>query len=272
MSAVFKVTYEGKEFNIEITRDGELVFLDYDIELDRLRSELGEEPTVAVRLANEWIEDPIEGVITKIKWNDTTAYRDLSHVVLDWAAHLLPIYENSFHDDASPRNAINTARKYINGKTSYVSLSNSRWSISDAADLRDRFPYPGSGRKSLMIDILDIVSDAVGMAAWASHLYMDVSEETLDADDDEFVDVDAFEALSLVQQKIVAVSNGLVETFRRYVMYRRYESDAQPREASIAGNLAELEEKKWQIRRFVEVMEAAQSGKNPPPVEEVKIQ
>lgn len=94
MSAVFKATLEEKEFDIKITRDGELVFLDYDIECDFLRAELGETATPAMKLANEWIEDPIEFIVDIIQSNYPNIVKEISiPMAIDFVEHILPAYE-----------------------------------------------------------------------------------------------------------------------------------------------------------------------------------
>lgn len=58
MPLYFSVPAQGGEFDIEITDDGALVFLDYDIEADVIAAELGDEESVPFKLLRNWQESP----------------------------------------------------------------------------------------------------------------------------------------------------------------------------------------------------------------------
>lgn len=116
MSAVFKATLEEKEFDIKITREGELVFLDYDIECDFLRAELGETATPAIKLANEWIEDPIEFIVDIIQSNYPNIVKEISiPMAIDFVEHILPAYEKGLSlplESSTLRHTVKYARAF----------------------------------------------------------------------------------------------------------------------------------------------------------------
>lgn len=50
---------DGTLIDIEITQDLDIFFLDYDLECDLLRAELGEGPTICSAAYMEWLSDPM---------------------------------------------------------------------------------------------------------------------------------------------------------------------------------------------------------------------
>jgi len=118
MSAIVTATFEGQLFRLEITGDGILVFLDYDIDYDLSMVEFGEPKTIAIDLADEWLRDPIQMIVR----NMYVSPNILSLLALDWADHMLPIMERS-RTGSEPSHVIKSARSFIKGKISLDELT-----------------------------------------------------------------------------------------------------------------------------------------------------
>lgn len=59
MSLIFTATYQKEKFQVEVTRDGDLIFLDHDIAYDETIVALGGEESMALLLSNKWDDDKL---------------------------------------------------------------------------------------------------------------------------------------------------------------------------------------------------------------------
>jgi len=92
MSVQFTVSYKGKKFKAEITRDGDLIFLDYDLNYDLSMVEFGETATNAVLLAMYWKEAPVEVICNNLRLKKGV----LLNLAADWAEHVLHFFEDQY--------------------------------------------------------------------------------------------------------------------------------------------------------------------------------
>ena len=67
MSMVFTASYWGDEFQVEVTHDGDLVFLDYNIEHDEACLEFGYPRTSATILLERWRDNPSQTIAEKFE-------------------------------------------------------------------------------------------------------------------------------------------------------------------------------------------------------------
>lgn len=124
MSIVLTVSFEkedhGEGFQVEITEDGELILLDYDIDYDMSMVEFGEPKTKAVEVIEKWEYDPIYAICFYFGLNKY----NLVYLATDWAERALcksdENYSTWFHPDFI-RNTIDAARDFANGR---IDLSN----------------------------------------------------------------------------------------------------------------------------------------------------
>lgn len=216
MSVIFTAQYKGERFQVEITRDGDLIFLDHDIEHDIAMAEFGDPETIAVRLSKKWQERPAS-VICK---NLGLSISELAHLTIDWAETLLPVFEKTNRLDARLRNAIIYSRRLIEGKTT--------------KDIADEFALSARDTTFEYFGLKKQIAVAVHEASVVAAL-----------------------AYSLTQK---------LSPFDESSHIRRLRLSAI--KASIAaGNVGGTVQRHWQIRRFVDCMEAVQAGKPWPPLE-----
>lgn len=101
-----------EKYLVEITRDGELLFLDYDIEYDLSMSEFGEPKSQAVTLFEHWKQNEIRFIARYLRIpNDRSVL-----IAMDWGEHVLPIFKKTFPRDQRPWNVIRIAREFVSGK------------------------------------------------------------------------------------------------------------------------------------------------------------
>jgi hypothetical protein len=129
MSIVFEVTLDDQPVQLEITRDGELIFLDYNITHDLAALEFGYPDTDATELYAEWQESPVGAICYNLGLDEDT----LGSLAADWAEHVLPIFENTHQKDKRPRRAIEAARDFVAGKIDRAVLEKAREAASEAA-------------------------------------------------------------------------------------------------------------------------------------------
>lgn len=125
MSVIVTAIYGDKSFQLQITRDGSLIFLDHDIEYDIAMVEFGEPSTTAIELMNNWKQEPYEIICKNIVLNE----RILILLIIDWAKHVLPIFEIEQPMDKRPKNAIVIASEYIKGKIKLHNIIEARLNV-----------------------------------------------------------------------------------------------------------------------------------------------
>lgn len=219
MSVIFTAQYEGQGFQVEITRGGDLKFLDYydiyyDIEYDLAMAEFGEPETNAVKLLNEWKHSPIDTIFRRIGIEK----REFISLAADWAEHVLRIFQQYDKDDESPEFAIQAARRYVE-LIGTPFEQNARVTASAAADSA----FSAAVRASL--------EAAEAQAAWA-----------------------AAEAAWTVTALTAPDAAAKVASHAAEAM------------GQLRGDKAKTSEISWQVRRFVDCMEAVQWGQPWPPL------
>lgn len=224
MSTIFTARYLFDDFEVEITREGNLLFLDYDVQYDVVMAEFGEPETVAVMLLEEWKDDPLDVICRRLGLEK----QPLIYLAADWAEHVLPEFQDYDKDDKRPEEAIKIARKCAEeigtpeeGKAiaATEAAHNARMAAENARDWASR----------------SAAASAATSAFWAAKA--------------------AAEIFYSKPQSIVYVSDAA-----RAAQRAAARAHAGRREAARLAELA------WQIRRFVDCMEAVQSGKPWPPL------
>jgi hypothetical protein len=88
MSIITDATYRGETFEVEISHDGSLEFLNYNITHDQAALEFGYPVTVAINLLEAWNDDAlfVICVLTQIPINY------IARLALDWAEHVADAY------------------------------------------------------------------------------------------------------------------------------------------------------------------------------------
>jgi hypothetical protein len=67
MGLTFTANYWGDKFQVEVTRDGDLVFLDYDVEYDEACLEFSYPATSATKLLGRWRDNPSQTIVEKFE-------------------------------------------------------------------------------------------------------------------------------------------------------------------------------------------------------------
>lgn len=132
MGSVHTATFEGKSFEAEIIPDGDLVFVDGDIEYEIAFVAMGGDETPATKLLKAWRKDPIDVICNNLGLEDDT----LRLLAADWAEHVLPIFEHKYPEDHQPRLAIEATRDFVAGKITAAQLGKAREAAGAAAAAR----------------------------------------------------------------------------------------------------------------------------------------
>lgn len=114
MSAVFIADSFGEKFQVEITREGQMIFLDHDIEYDIAMAEFGEPESHAVTLRNQWIENPCD--IMALDLDVERPY--LLLLAADWIERTVETFKKnrSAETVTSLKQAIDAIKKFATGK------------------------------------------------------------------------------------------------------------------------------------------------------------
>jgi hypothetical protein len=128
----FTATYRGQSFEVEITRDGEMVFCDPDTEYEIAFAAMGGDKTPAVKLLDLWRDSPIDGIFKCLGLDKNT----MVLLAADWAEHVLPIFERKYNKDKRPRKSIKAVRDFVAGKIGADDLHeacDAAWAAAEAA-------------------------------------------------------------------------------------------------------------------------------------------
>jgi hypothetical protein len=128
MAAQFTAAFEGEQFDVDITPDGELLFRDRDITYDQAMVAFGGS-TPATKLLDAWQDDPIQVICDNLGLDDGP----LRLLAADWAEHVLPLFEKAYPGDKRPRKAIEAARDFVAGKITAKQLEQARAAVWAAA-------------------------------------------------------------------------------------------------------------------------------------------
>ena len=123
MSVVVETEYGGETFDVEIFHDGHIEFPDRDFEYEQGMEEFTNSESAVAQFNRLWKESPMDEVILKcfdLPKNSTAL------LAADCAEHVLHFYEDKYPDDLRPRNAIDTARKFLAGEIDWQSLEKAR--------------------------------------------------------------------------------------------------------------------------------------------------
>ena len=225
LTSHFWTTHATKEMlEVEIFRDGAMEFPGRDFRYELAMAEFSPPRTVAVRLYERWKKEPELVIFGHLELPDNS----IVGLAADFAEHVLQNYEKH-HDDNRLRIAIESARKYVSGEMTdpYV-LGNISWNAISAG-FESEFTASDHGR---------FAAHAAGAAANAASVLL---RNAADAD---FKSVGAAMIAALNAKKFMAYSAciGFIDT------------------NSEEWKQAYQEESLWQIRRFVDCMEAVGQG------------
>ena len=124
MSVIIDATYKGETFEVEISHDGSLEFLNYNIRHDQAAAEFGYPVTVAIELLDAWKRDATK-VISR---HGSISMKHLALLALDWAEHVADAYKVYGYDKRGGAdrlvNILNSARHRIEPTGDNVSGEN----------------------------------------------------------------------------------------------------------------------------------------------------
>lgn len=241
MSVVATATFKGDTFEIEITDDGELIFLNHDINYDLAMMEFGEKLTTAVKIRNSWMLFPPQTIfeyIIDINKNKEFIYRLLA----DYVDHPMCIYENTINEgdinehDYDPRDTIKTIRLFLDGKKEYKDIAKAHaYSLTVAESLH---------------------WSPEAMAVFGTEDLSDFVLNTKEIINDKIKKKSTIRAITLAERAAKTIG-----------MAAAPEYDLDDEEAPEDFHRAFDRECEWQVRRFVACMKALQAGMPWPPLE-----
>jgi hypothetical protein len=170
MSVIVDATYEGETFEVEITHDGELIFLDYNITHDLAALEFDYPDTDATKFYAKWQLHPVSAICYNLSLDKDT----LRSLAADWAEHVLPFFELEYPEDKRPRLAIEAARDFVAGKIDRDALDDagmaargatSRWpaQMAEEAELAAGAAFWVTAKLAS-----EAASEAASESAWAA--------------------------------------------------------------------------------------------------------
>ena len=237
MSALFKLILDGVEREVEITRTGELVVLDYDLAWDDMLVAMGGQKSGVQQLLDDWQAKPCTVICKRMGLE----HRTLVRLACGWVEHVLPVFETARPGDLRPRDAISMAVAWANGGEAgeeLVSAAMAAARAADAADNQSQVEAKGE--------------DAEPGAYAAAQAAQAASEAAYTA------------AIEVVLSRL--------EKKKRLERARERASEASVyalwAAQEVGGGFNDYSELDWQVRHFVHAMECVQAGKDWPSITE----
>lgn len=228
MSAILEAKYIGENFLLEVTRDGDFKFLNYDIDYDLSMVEFGEPKSIAIGFVDKWKFNTIETILI---YCDLTEYQKFM-IAADMAEHVLPIFKSYNSEDKGPENAIKAARKYAQ-------------SIATHAE--------ESARKEASIAATEAARVALS-AIWDDNLQAAASQA-------------ARSARNAALGKVLDASKAAGWAIENSVKQSQQAMTWSVRDIQEVIDEETTKEYLWQLHRIIDCIEAVQSGKAWPPME-----
>jgi hypothetical protein len=243
MTSTIVTAHFGEDLQVEVYDDMSFEFLDYNLTHDQAALEFGYPETPAIELANAWVESPINIAIRHMIPYDDTRIKGLA---LDFAEHVLVKCDSGIRQRALLAKLIDVGRKYQSG---------------------GGYLQPG------LLDAIQAAKEAVSKAydEWKERRWPLESDYAAQAVRDALNVVWLEERRPLELYHAVA----LAENARIAVAYHQSHLIAPPgenfeKDATVAPSMInefKYAEMHWQIRRFIDVMNASQAGEDWPPIE-----
>jgi hypothetical protein len=224
LAIVITVTCEGLDHRLEFRDDGEVVMLDHSEKLVRSFVAFGAKPPECMIEIDKAREEPIDYLNVESRYFLTA--NTVALLACDFAEHVLPIWYEYFRDDDRPKKAIQEARKYLAGKIKLETFKQAMGAANAAANAAAAI----AGARS-----------AAQAAAWATTSVVAASRAKDVVWSSWSPDVAAWLAKDAARWAA-----------HRHAKYHGNDPDA-----------AKDAEKKWQVGRTVQVLEAVSRGENP---------
>lgn len=228
MSIITNATYSGETFEVEISHDGSLEFLDYNVTHDQAALEFGYPETNAVELLKKWNDDAlfVICVLTQIPINY------IARLALDWAEHVADAYAAYGYYDRGGADKLvsilNSARRQIGALEDEV---------ANETILNLKVLQRGANEK--LGEHPDQIARHAAHATWSALAVLPASNRISDTQGRRMASTAAEHARSTKAEYA-----HLVLTERRFM----------------ENEEAKKKEELWQIRRFVDCMEAVGQG------------
>jgi hypothetical protein len=255
MSLIFEITLNGEPHEIEVTRDGELIFLDYDIKYDEACLEFQYPDTEATRLQFAWRAAPVETLIYEIA-GDSIERKHLARIAIEYAERVLWIEEKVHPKNPGVRNLLDASREYLLGTLSR----------RDFRALRMKMKYLGSSYVKHESDLKDSASKSRMSAHAASHVAILSDEPRIGQ---KFVLANVYHAATDAARAAAyyyCASTGMPSLITgREITHKGH--SWRLRKESPSYETARASEGLWQLQRFVDVIEAVSQDLPWPPLE-----
>jgi hypothetical protein len=250
MSLVFERFLNGELHQVEVTREGELIFPDYNIAHDQAALEFGYDHTDATMLKEEWDEYAVEALIYDVV-ADRIEPKYMARIVLEFAARSLHIEKRAHPGDDRAQNLLDASAEYLNGALDRQYLKALR------TKLRGFGEYRGKRRGSDSEMAATLARMAAYLASGAAfHCDTGRSANWKLLLHNIFGATD--KAAAAIAYDVCVANDTPAYVIKKVIMSRgrkwrlRNKSDAFDDAAAV--------ESAWQIRRFVDVMEAVGQG------------
>jgi hypothetical protein len=227
MSVIVTANHDGETFDVEVFHDGHIEFPDRDLRHEQAMAEFTDDESAVVQLYRRWKEFPADVIFENFELPKN------SHplLVADYAEHVLPLFETICPEEQRPRLAIMAIRGFAAGNVSFRELSdaaNATWAAVRKAELAAVVVAVRADEDELGRVVADVAVWAARGALW------DASPST-------------GQAIQAARAAARSVANSVSS-----------DTESQYWRQAHAAEVA------WQVRRFVDAMEAVGQGFDPP--------
>lgn len=228
MSVIITATYQGETFDVEVFHDGHIEFPDRDLRHEQAMAEFTDSGSAVVQFRDFWTNTPMKAIAANLWVVD----KPFVIFMADCAERVLPTIKKKYPDISGPKHALDIARVLAFGgldENKRAMLSQELSILSGVIDKMAGDVAPRGGALSSALWAVAEVADA-GQPVWRNSNPADIGDSEI----------------------CIYASDNAETTAARNV-------------SSANGARARIREIAWQVRRFVDIMEALGRGKPWPP-------
>jgi hypothetical protein len=234
MSVYLPVHCRGEEHELEISDTGELLVLDHDVEEELAMAAFGAELPRCMVIVDTWKAKGPMKAIGMSPLHGVIHPWTLALVALDWAEHVLPYFERAHPGDMRARAAIEASRDFMAARAGVAQVKGAGKALS-----------PG---KETAVTDANALQSAMWAATWSTS-WTDALESWARVEVPKWASRVAIWGSRGVAY--LALAPGRQSSYEAYNMWQ----------------YANNRERQWQLRRLLDVLQAADRGEPYPPLE-----
>jgi hypothetical protein len=122
MSVIVDATYAGEAFEVEVFHNGHIEFPGRNLQHEQAMAEFTDSESAVMKLYDMWKESPTKVIFENLELPENSVPR----LAADYAEHVQHLYEREYEKDRRIRDVIEATRKFVAGEIDELALEKAR--------------------------------------------------------------------------------------------------------------------------------------------------